>query len=427
MNNIKNLFPLLFVVIFIVSVSVAARTWATSNDNQGKNSSEMAVTPMVTALVKGNTGFAIDLYGKLKEEKPGRNLFFSPTSISTALAMTYEGARGNTALQMAATLHFTLPPSDLHAAFNRLMHLLMVNRDAVPDSPVRLALANSLWPQENHRFLTLFIDTIKKYYETPVFFVNYSTETEKARQKINAWVEEKTENKIIELIQPGILSPLTCLVLVNAIYFKADWQFQFDANRTTDMPFYLSPGPTVSIPMMNIQNRFKYADFDTLQVLELPYANEQFSMQILLPKDKNNLPALEDQLTPLQLEKWTGNLSHEKVQVWLPKIKLNSTFGLENTLPGMGMKDAFDGSKADFSGMDGKKDLFISAVIHQAYIDVNEKGTEAAAATAVVMRKAGPVASPPIEFRADHPFIFLIRDQQTRSILFMGRVMNPGN
>jgi len=370
------------------------------------------------ALVEGNTAFAVDLYSKLREEEG--NLFFSPYSISTALAMTYAGARGNTEKQMAQVLHFTLPQCRLHPAFASMEAALKAIQEK---GDVELRVANALWPQEDYVFLKAFLELTEKYYGSAITPLDYKTAHEAARRTINAWVEEKTNGKIKDLIPEGVLDALTRLVLTNAIYFKGNWATQFDKKLTEDAPFHLLLGESVETPLMHQKQTCGYGEFEGLQVLELPYVGEALSMVVLLPKKVDGLAELEDRLTAENLEKWTTRLRKEKVSIFLPKFTMTSQFQLQDTLASMGMPDAFNMS-ADFSGMDGTKNLFISAVIHKAFVAVDEEGTEAAAATGVVIRlKAAPRPAP--VFRADHPFVFIIRDNVSGSILFLGRVVDP--
>ncbi|MCP4347156.1 MAG: serpin family protein [Desulfobacterales bacterium] len=368
-------------------------------------------------LVKGNNAFAINIYNKLKHKEG--NLFFSPYSISTALAMTYAGARNNTAKQMAQTLRFTLVPDQLHPAFASIQKQLNAVKKK---GNIQLSIANALWPHKDYPFLQDFLALTKKYYGVSIISLDYN-DTEASRKTINTWVEKKTENKITELLQKGILNELTRLVLVNAIYFKGNWMQQFNKRMTADAPFRLSPGKSVQVPMMNQNKEFPYKETENLQILELPYIGNELSMIVLLPKEINGLPELENNLTADNVDKWTNGLINRELRVFLPKFKMTSQFKLKDTLKSMGMTDAFDMNKADFSGMDGKKHwLYIGAVIHKAFIDVNEEGSEAAAATAVVMKVRSAVRSEPPVFRADHPFVFLIRDNISKSILFFGRV-----
>jgi serine protease inhibitor len=373
----------------------------------------------VETVVQGNTQFALDLYQQLCTAEG--NLFFSPYSMSTALAMTYAGARGDTETQMAQTLHFTLDQERLHPAFASLEAGL---KDVQEKGHVLLKVANALWPQVSYPFLEEFLTLTKECYGVLITPVNYG-DAEAARRKINTWVEEKTQEKIRDLILPGMVGALTRLVLVNAIYFKGNWASQFDKKLTTPAPFLITPSEKVEVPMMAQERTFGYGQRDSLQILELPYAGDDLAMIVLLPEKVDGLSELETALTVENVEKWMGSVWETEVQVFLPRFKIGCAFRLHDRLVSMGMVDAFDESKANFSGMDGNENwLYISDVVHKAFADVNEEGTEAAAATAVVVRsKAVP---PPLPvFRADHPFVFLIRENHTGSILFVGRVVNP--
>jgi serpin B len=263
---------------------------------------------------------------------------------------------------------------------------------------------------------------VKKFYGVRITPIDYSDE-EKARHTINAWVEDKTGSKIKDLIGQGVLEAATRLVLVNAIYFKGDWASPFDPGLTSPASFFVTPGKSVDVPMMSMKYTFRYAEGEGLQILELPYGGNDLSMLALLPKEVDGLARLEASLSLENLDGWTKDLAEAEVQVSLPRFELSFPFRLDDTLKALGMPDAFS-DKADFSGMDGSKDLFVGAVLHKAFVAVNEQGTEAAAATAVVMMMKA-VAFPAIVFRADHPFVFLIRDNSTGSILFIGRVVNP--
>jgi serine protease inhibitor len=369
----------------------------------------------VKALVAGNTTFALDLYRELRGNEG--NLSFSPYSMSVALGMTYAGARGNTGVQMARVLHFALDQDRLHPAFASVEARLRAVQDR---GDIRLRVANSLWPQEGYPLLDEFLALTERFYGVVITPLNYD-EPEVARQRINAWVEERTEGKIEDLIPPGAL--LALLVLVNAIAFKGNWLHRFDEALTQDAPFWLAPGNQIRVPLMQQLGTFGYAQVDDLHILELPYAGDDVSMVVFLPAEIDGLAALEDSLSVENLNRWMGRLRASEVQVYLPRFKMKCGFRLGARLKAMGMTDAFDDS-ADFSRIDSTHSLYISAVFHQAYVDVNEEGTEAAAATAVVMAPKGiPLPSP--TFRADHPFLFLIRERTTGSILFLGRVVNP--
>jgi serpin B len=373
-------------------------------------------------VVAGNNAFAVALYGQLRNQSG--NLFFSPESISTALAMAYAGARGDTAFQMAKTLHFTLPLDQLNPAMGALLGDLNTTHQNY-----QLNVANALWAQQGYTFLDSFLNVLKTDYGAGLNQVNFKGATEAARLTINQWVEKKTQDKIKDLLQPGALRSDTRLVLTNAIYFKGDWETQFDKAQTRDEAFFLSPSQTTTTPLMHREGGFSYFSGGTFQALEIPYKSKELSIIIFLPKDRGGLSELEQSLTASNLQQWLQQLRPvPKVIVTLPKFKSTQQFELGSTLRAMGMPAAFGGS-ADFSGMTGKRDFAISEVIHKAYIDVNEEGTEAAAATSVTMRTMAmrPVEQAPPVFRADHPFVFLIRDNRSDSILFMGRMANPGS
>ena len=373
-----------------------------------------------TAVVEGNSQFALDLYARLRGDDG--NLFFSPYSISTALAMTYAGARGETAKQMAETLHFTLEQERLHPAFGAMV----ADLNARAGKGYELIVANALWGQKGYGFLAEFLSLTKRHYGAGLNEVDFIEATEAARKTINAWVEEKTRDKIKDLIPQGVLDKLTRLVLTNAIYFKGNWASQFEAEQTEDTPFTLLSGEKADVPMMNKQGTFNYLSAEEFQAIEMPYVGNDLSVLVFLPKKTDGLAEFEKSLTDENLRNWIPRFRRRAVIVGLPKFKMTSQFSLADVLKSMGMKNAFTGD-ADFSGMNGKRDLFISAVIHKAFVEVNEEGTEAAAATAVVVATTA-VSTEPVKipvFRADHPFLFMIRDTRTNSILFLGRVMDP--
>ena len=379
--------------------------------------SQDAPSPAMQEVVAGNTAFATDLYARLKSRDG--NLFFSPYSVSTALAMTYAGARGDTAQQMAKALHFTMPQERLHPAFADLQTEL----NAVQKSgKIQISVANSLWPQAGHPFLPEYVALLKQNYDTSVTPIDYASAPETARKTINDWVEQKTNRKITDLIQPGVLNSMTRLVLANAIYFKGDWAKQFDPKLTSKGPFRVSASKDVECWMMYRKGTYAYVETPNLQILELPYSGSNLCMIVLLPREPIAFGNLEHDLTAAKLAEWLKALHEREIDICLPKFKLTCETRLDRALASMRMADAFT-DRADFSGMDGQKNwLYIAAVLHKAFVDVNEEGTEAAAAAAtfVVMgAERGP------DFCADHPFVFLIRDNRTGSILFMGRVVNP--
>jgi len=372
----------------------------------------------VSDVVNSNNQFAFDLYLRLKDdpEHVESNIFFSPYSISVALAMTYEGAKGETAEEIQSVFHFPEDENIRQPSFAKIYN--QINK---VDKKYELHTANALWAQKDYKFLEEYINTIEKYYVGKVTNVDFIKATEDARITINKWVEEQTNNKIKDLIPAGVLNALTRLVLTNAIYFKGLWIKQFDKKETTEEDFKVSPEKTVKVDMMSIAGEeFNYHENEELQILELLYEGEDLSMLIILPKE-NDLKSLEDSFSLKKISELRNSLHEQQVNVYIPKFKFETKYFMVKTLKEMGMPTAFS-MDADFSGMDGTKDLFIANVIHQAFIDVNEEGTEAAAATGVVMELK---AAMPTVFRADHPFLFMIQERESGNILFLGRVIDP--
>ena len=374
------------------------------------------------ALVAGNADFAIDLY-RVLASYPG-NLFLSPHSISAVLGMTSAGAAGETASQMADTLHFLLPPDSLHPAFNGLDQALETPATTEDGgTPFELSIANSLWGQADVEFLPAFLDLLGVNYDAGMNQVDFAAEPEAARQAINAWVEMETSGKVRELVGQGVINNLTRLVLANAIYFKAGWVHPFEASTTTPEPFYLLDGSTVDVPMMHQSEMFAVADMGDCRAIELPYLGGSASMIVLMP-DEGQFEAVESRLSAKDIEAVLAALRPAQVALSLPKFAAESAFNLNEPLKALGMVDAFDIERADFSGMTGKPELYIGNVLHKAFVEVNEQGTEAAAATAVIMKlRSAPQET--VEFRLNQPFIYLIRDDPTGAILFVGRLVDP--
>ena len=378
-----------------------------------------------SALAAGNTAFAFDLYRQLVGK--GGNLFYSPFSISQALAMTYAGARGDTASQMADVLRFDLPQGSLHPAFNDL-GLQLASRSEIEDLPkdqrFRLNIANTLWGQVDYEFLPEFLDMLAKNYGAGMNLVDFMADPEKARLEINDWVADQTEQKIKDLIPQGAIGGLTRLVLTNAIYFNASWLHPFEESLTQPAPFYRLDGSTVDADMMWQGESFGYYSGQGYQAVELPYAGSQLAMLVLVP-DEGAFTDFETRLDAGVLDEIGSGMSYPQVNLWMPRFTFSADFMLKPTLSAMGMTDAFDDSLADFSGMTGSRELYISEVIHKAFVAVDESGTEAAAATAVIMKITSMPIGEPVELRIDRPFIFIIRDLPTGSILFVGRVLDP--
>jgi serpin B len=374
--------------------------------------------PDKAIVVQGNNAFALDLYARL-QSKPG-NLFFCPYSIRAALTMTSAGARNNTEKQMAQVLHLNLEPQRLHPALQTWLNELNVGSGG--QQGYQLQIANALWGQAGYGFRNEFLKLLQTYYGAGLREVDFANAVEAARKTMNSWVEQQTQGKISEMFKPGILSPATTLVLTNAIYFKGKWALPFDREKTVGTPFTLISGEKVEVPMMHQTATLNYFEDNDVQVLELPYAGAQLSLLFFLPRKIEQLPALEAAFSGEYLQQRAAQLREQKVMVGVPRFTLSAEFSLPKVLKTMGMTDAFTLPPADFSGMTGKQNLCISEVLHRAFVDVNEEGTEAAAATSVTMTR-GFARLP--SFQADHPFLLVIRDNRSQGILFLGRVMDP--
>jgi serpin B len=375
------------------------------------------------ALVRGNNAFALDIYRNLSTQDG--NLIFSPFSISLALAMTHAGAGGETESQMAETLHFDLPQLQLHPAFNALDQDLArrgaENKDE--QEPLQLNIANAVWAEQTYPFLQEYLDLIASNYGAGIRLADFVSQFEAVRREINDWVLDQTEEKIKDLLPEGVLNPDTRMVLVNAIYFKADWLSQFDAGDTFDAPFHLLDGSEITVPTMQQGMYVPYYKGDGFQAVELPYAGDTAAMDILVP-DEGIFEDFESSLTSAMLEEILNGMQPASVLVALPKFTFESQFNLADVLKSMGMVDAFEPAQANFSGMTAEKDLYISDVVHKAFVAVDEEGTEAAAATAVIIEATGaPMYD--VTLTIDRPFLFIIRDKPSRQILFIGRVLNP--
>lgn len=394
-------------------------------DSLREERQEVRTSSAMDAISNSNTAFALELLRTLSQENPVGNVFVSPLSISAALAMVYLGARGDTAAQMAQALAFS-SGADTHADFATL------NADInSPSASYILKLANRLYGETTSKFLQEFLDGTEKYYQADLKAVDFVGAPEECRGEINSWVEQQTENKIKDLLKPGSVSSMTRLALVNAIYFKGSWKNRFDEANTKEMPFKLNKNESKPVKMMYQMKKLPYNYIPDLglQILELPYVDDELSMLILLPEEasdgSNPLQKLEKELTREKMDEWTNRENmdvHSEVLVHLPKFKLEEDYELNEPLAKLGMEDVFCGAKADLSGMNGERGLFLSTVVHKAFVEVNEEGTEAAAAT------AGMVAFCMLReehFTADHPFIFFIRHNKTKSILFLGRFSSP--
>lgn len=380
------------------------------------------------AVIEANNRFTVDLHRILRNDEQfrGQNLFYSPSSLSIALAMTSMGARGDTAMQMAEALHWEgMSRYQLRSEEQDFLDAILEINIAGNE----LLTANRLFLQKNFSLVQEFVEGSKTFFQADIGLVDYQTDPDGARKDVNYWVEEKTKQKIKNLIAEKVFNARTRLTLVNAIYFKGFWQNQFDEVATFKQRFVVSESEKTEVQMMHLTTNVRHSNDSRVlccQILELPYQGEDLSTVILLPHDTYGLAKLEENLTHERLQQALASVSRahpEKVEVSLPRFKLTEQFKLNDILANMGATDMFDEFKADFSGMTpGPEKIHVSNVIHKAFVEVNEKGTEAAAATAVVMMVPTGFMRNTI-FCVDHPFLFMICHKKSSAILFMGRVV----
>lgn len=427
--------PLLMLILLALLPACAGPMPAASGGSQKVLRSEKrrAAAPQVSeadleALVDGNAAFALDLYHRLAAAADD-NLFYSPYSISLALAMTYAGARGETEQAMASALHFTLPQDQLHPAFNALDQELASRKkeggEGADGKGFRLNIVNDIWGQQDFTFLQEYLDLLSTNYGAGLRLMDFKTDPNAARQEINDYIAEQTEQRIKDLLPDGFIDQDTRLVLTNAIYFNAAWAYKFAGYLTQDAPFTLLDGSQVDVPMMRFgeANNLQYAAGEGFQAVALPYEGLKLSMLLLVP-DEGAFEDFEAALDQERLDSILDSMERRQVHLSMPKFEFDASFGLKDTLAALGMGQAFTLS-ADFSGMTGDRDLQISDVVHKAFVKVDENGTEAAAATAVGMRVMGMPVDQVIELTVDRPFIFFIRDDFTGAVLFAGRITKP--
>ncbi len=371
-------------------------------------------------IASSNNNFAFDLYNKLSEEK--NNVFFSPYSISSALSMTLAGAKENTSLEISKALHIKTNEDSLYNSIKSFNDSLL---SATKNTDIKLNTANSLWIDFSFNFLSEYLELVETYFDAELKEVDFKNQTDKSRMQINRWVEEKTNNKIQDLLKAGVVKADTSLILVNAIYFFGQWQEPFSKNSTKEKDFNLSDDSSVKSMFMHKLDSFPYMENSKLQMIEIPYQKNKLVMDIVLPKNNKDLNQ-DSFISEKTLNEQLSELKGTRVSLAMPKFKTESTFTLPQALTSLGIKDAFNQSKADFSGISGGRDFFIGNVIHKAFVEVDEVGTEAAAATAITMRATGILnPDPPKDFFANKPFIFFIREPGSGLILFMGRINNP--
>jgi serpin B len=395
------------------------RTSHAGDSNDGETGVADSASASALSLARSANLLAGDLYGRLRRE-PG-NLIFSPFSISAAVGLAYAGSAGQTREEMHSVLQLSADDAQAYAGYRSLFDELDRRARA---GGARWTLANRMWVQKGLRLEPAYLKTTRESFRSELGELDFKSDPEPARGVMNRWVEEKTEKRIQELFPQGSINPLTRLVLANAIYFKGLWEKPFDKKYTVEAPFHVSASATGPVQMMHLIHGFGFASVGGARVLELPYRGGQLSMLILLPDAIDGLAALEERLGEDSLRAWTEALGRHEVHVGLPRFKAESRFVLSEALAGLGMPSAFSAEQADFSGINGARDLFISLIVHKAFVEVNEEGTEAAAATgAVVETQAMPLE--PEEFLCDHPFLFLIRDRASGCVVFLGRFASP--
>ncbi|HYX09808.1 MAG TPA: serpin family protein [Bacteroidales bacterium] len=419
MKKIRSLI-ISFLVLLLVSCATSGKTGKQSTNKSGDaNSSEKN---NFEGIAERNNAFAFALFSRLEEKD--ENLFFSPYSITSALAMTYEGAAGKTADEMSEVMRFISNKKENSIGFQQLNSSL----EHAKGDNTELNIANAVWLQKDFDILPGYLQNVENYFDAPVKKLSFLNEEaiENSRQEINNWIANETRDKIKDLIQPGVLSQLTRMILTNAIYFKAGWQHPFSAAETEKGPFYTYNQEETTCDFMHQTGRFRYFADENFQIAEMPYDNGNYSMAIILPARDKSTSIISKNINSKLLDSLLKSATSKRVKLIIPKFKLTSTLQPGQTLSGMGMQQAFS-KDADFSGINGKKNLYIDAIVHKAFVGVEEKGTEAAASTAVVMSlKSAMTEEPePVTFKADHPFLFVIRERSTGCIIFMGKLSDP--
>ncbi len=423
MNKSNRFVFLVTSAIILIACSLFTPSSKMAISNKSRETGPTVLDLDVKDLVDGNNAFAFDIYYSLRSQDG--NLILSPYSISLALAMPYAGARDETESQMTQTLHF-LPQDQFHSEFNALDQQLEESKKSndKDQTPLQLDIVNAIWAEQTQTFLPEFLDTLAVNYGAGVHIADFINKFESARKEINSWVKNKTRNKIKNVLAEGSLNSDTRMLVVNTIYFKADWLHQFEASETQDAPFHLLDGTTVNTPMMNQDIFIPYASGNGYQAVELPYSGSTAAMEIIVP-DEGNFDSFESSFDSEVYDQIIKSMEPAFVTLGLPKFEFSSDFNLSDQLASLGMPDVFDRNNADFSGMTGGRDLFMSDVVHKAFVAVDEKGTEAAAATLPIITLGGAMPPGDISLIVDRPFIFVIRDLGTGQILFFGRVLNP--
>ena len=397
-----------------------------------RSSQQRVIAPNVSdadkaALASGNSAFAFDLYRRLQNDPAlnGENIFFSPLSISVALAMTYAGANGPTASEMAGALRFALPSKQLHPAFGWLdLELMSRGQGALgkDGQPFRLSVSNSLWGDRLSKFETPFLDTLAQYYGAGINLVDFRAAPDPSRTRINDWVAEKTEQRIKDLIPQGSVTNATRLVLTNAIYFNAAWQSKFLKQGTVKAPFTRLDGAAITVDMMSQDARLRYTAGPDYQAVELPYDGGELGMLIILPA-AGRFVLVDQAFDTAALNTVLGALGSQNLRLGVPKFRVEGGFSVKAAMQALGMQTAFT-DRADFTGISGTEALLIQDIFHKSFADIDENGTEAAAATGVLVGTTSIPVTPTV-FRVDRPFLFFILDKKTGTIVFLGRLLSP--
>jgi serpin B len=413
-----KLYKSIHILILIILLPV---TCCKSKNKISDSHNPMKESASISAISEANNEFAFSLYRKNGDEE--KNIIFSPYSICTALAVTYAGARANTAKEMAQVLWFPEDQASFHPGYKAFTDSILLTGK---ENGTELKIANALWVQDDYKLRQDFIDLAESCYKAKAENVNFKipSELEKTRQKINTWVEEMTNNRIQDLLQQGVLKEITRLVITNAIWFNGNWVKPFDTNSTYPSIFKINSAKSVSTDFMHQKTDAGFYEDDEIKALEILYKGEKKSMLIILPKETDGWRLIGRILSPDRMKIISREMKVQEVEIAIPKFSFESQFNLKETLMQMGMKEPFS-NDADFSGMTDENDLKIDDVIHKAFIEVNETGTEAAAATAVIMILKSALGEQPVRFIADHPFIYFIMDKTTGGIIFMGRLVNP--
>ncbi len=402
----------------IATVVVALAFAAMSDPAAGAEAADVAEP--AEALSRDINKFSVDLYKKLIAED--KNALFSPLSISTAFGLAQQGAAGKTSEEMREALRLSVPRDQLAGAYAQLLNSLN-EREA--DNAFKLHNANAIWVLKDYPIKEAFAEVAKTSFAAKAEHLPFQSQPQQSAERINSWIAEQTAGKITDLIPASAINDLTRLILTNAVYFKGTWQSQFKKPATSPRKFHQLKGEAVEVPTMHQTAQFRYTENEAVQVLEMRYKKCDLAMLILLPKTKDGLPALEMTLSEEQIRSLIKKLKPRRLEVAMPKFKLETKYGLSEAMQAMGMNRAFTPGAADFSGITDKEELFISAAVHKAYVDVDEEGTEAAAATGLMMQTTSALVAPPTQFIADHPFIFMIRDTRAEVILFIGRLLDP--